>query len=83
MVGHIKTEDLWDVNEKRLNRYMNKFLPFIKVRKFAYCLDMGEANPKMEIVKKKLGLMVKQSDGIDFNFDKLTRHYNKFDYERV
>ena len=72
MPGCINNEDLWDVNTKRLARYMKLFLPFLQISPKSRCLDIGELNPKMEFIKKELGITVDQFVSEDFNFCKIS-----------
>jgi 2-polyprenyl-3-methyl-5-hydroxy-6-metoxy-1,4-benzoquinol methylase len=68
-IGHNTTDELWDINEARMKRYLRKFIPFLKVYRTDVCLDMGEYNPKMKHIKSELGLQVVQVDNLDFNFE--------------
>jgi len=78
-IGHISTGELWNVNKKRLLRYMRKFLPFLAVKETDKCIDMGEANPKMEYIKNELRINVTQVSDIDFNFGTLDKYYGSAD----
>lgn len=66
--GYCSTDELWQVNEKHLSRFIDKnVLPFLDIKPGAECLDIGEKNPKMEYIKKKTGLNIDQFYGYDFN----------------
>ena len=78
-IGHISTGELWNVNKKRLLRYMRKFLPFLAVKETDKCIDMGETNPKMEYIKNELRINVTQVSDIDFNFGTLDKYYGSAD----
>lgn len=68
-VGYNTTSELWDINYKRMARFVNKILSHINIEKGSKCVDMGEANPKMEYIKEQLGIEVEQLAMNDFNFD--------------
>ena len=74
--GKISTDELWNVNIKRMKRYLKKFIPFLNVHRSDVCLDMGEYNPKIKHIKSELGLNIIQVDGVDFNFEYLHNFYN-------
>ena len=78
-IGHIETSELWNVNHKRMNRFVNKLVPFFNIKRGATCLDMGEANPKMEYIKYRLKIDSHQVCGVDFNFDTLSDFYEVAD----
>lgn len=70
--GYETTEQLWSPNRKHVKKYVDKhIIPFLNVKWGDHCFDMGEANPRMEYIKEKLGLRVTQIDRNDFNFDEL------------
>lgn len=75
-IGHNTTDELWNIDFKRMRRFMDKVIPFIEVTPKMECTDMGEVNPKMEYLKEQLGIDVRQVTDIDFNFD---RFYGKCD----
>ena len=77
--GSISNKELWNINMNRMHRYMGKFIPFLQIKKDSVCLDMGDANPKMEYLKEKLKMNVKQIYGLDFNFDSLNGFYDSYD----
>ena len=68
-IGHNTTSELWNINYKRMHRFVNKFIPLLNVSRSDVCLDMGEYNPKIEYIKSRLNLDVIQVDNTDFNFD--------------
>ena len=77
--GYQSQAELWAVNPHRIARYMdNHVIPFLKLRKGSVCMDVGEANPRMEYMKTKLGLDVHQLATQDLNFDKI-RERRKYD----
>ena len=67
--GQITTDELWDIDFKRMARYMKMFVPFLKVSKSDVFLDMGGYNPKIEYLNSNLGIHAIQVDTFDFNFD--------------
>lgn len=70
--GYYTKDELWSTNPARLRRFVDKkILPFLHVAKYARCLDVGEANPRMEYIKERTGLNVKQFDTGDLNFVKM------------
>ena len=69
MPGYQTKKELWTVKHKRIKRYMdNHVIPFLQLPNDTYCLDVGEANPRMEYLKKELDLNVEQWDTKDLNF---------------
>ena len=77
--GYQSKEDLFQVNEKRVKRYMKRVAKFINLKPGALCIDVGEANPRMECLKKMFpDITVDQWDVDDLNFDKLpaTKKYD-------
>ena len=79
MVGHNTTEELWNINFKRMHRFVDKIIPFIHVPEGGSYLDLGESNPKMEYIKSVLNLEVFQEADSEFNFSSLNKHYSKYD----
>lgn len=79
MPGCQSQEDLWTVKQSRIKRYINNHvIPFLRVKKGAVCMDVGEANPRMEYLKQATGLNVWNWDTPDLNFDTLPFE-NRFD----
>lgn len=79
MPGCQTTKELWAVNWDRVYRYMeNKVIPFLKLLPNAVCLDVGEANPRMDFMRKKLDLNVEQFAPENLNFDSVDR-FNYYD----
>jgi hypothetical protein len=70
--GYETTEQLWSPNPNYLKKFVDKkIIPFLLVNPGDYCFDLGEANPRMEYLKKQMKLEVVQIDSEDFNFDTL------------
>lgn len=70
--GYETTEQLWSVNSKILKKFTDqKIIPFLNIKRGSHCLDVGEANPRMEYIKERLDIRVFQIDLGDFNFDRL------------
>jgi SAM-dependent methyltransferase len=70
--GYQTKDELFAVNEKRIRRYIDgKVIPFLRLKPNPTCLDVGERNPRMEYLKMRLNLNVKQWDTEDLNFDTL------------
>ena len=77
--GMQSDSDLWTVKQERIERYMNNHvIPFLNVKPKAVCMDVGEASPRMEYMKKATGLNVWNWDTTDLNFDTLPFE-NRFD----
>jgi 2-polyprenyl-3-methyl-5-hydroxy-6-metoxy-1,4-benzoquinol methylase len=77
--GKQNSSELWAVVPERIERYMNNHvIPFLRLPENAVCLDVGEANPRMDYMKKKLNLNVEQWDTQDLNFDSIQKknHYD-------
>jgi hypothetical protein len=68
--GYLTKEELWNCNPNRMDRFMKILIPLIKVEKGDRCIDIGERNPKMELIKQRLGIEVRQYLSDDFNFAK-------------
>ena len=68
--------EIWNINIDKLKKYLKKLIPFFEIDKTAVCADMGDRNPKMELIKDELGISVEQISGIDFNFDKVLGRYD-------
>ena len=69
--GYCSTAELWDVNNEHLRRFTDKVIPFLNVKPGSLCLDIGERNPKMEMIKRRMGIDVNQAIADDFNFSEL------------
>jgi hypothetical protein len=68
--GYETTKQLWSPNPKHLQKFVDKkIIPFLNVKRGAFCFDMGERNPRMDYIKERLDLDVLQFDNNDFNFD--------------
>jgi hypothetical protein len=76
--GFNDTSELWDLNMKRLNRFVKEIILFFNINLHQKCVDIGESNPKMELIKHKLKIKVDQLVVNDLNFDKL-QHFDKYD----
>ena len=77
--GYQTKDELWAVKWERVHRYMdNKVIPFLNIKKGSVCMDVGEANPRMEYLKERLELDVHQLITNDLNFDKI-RERRKYD----
>jgi len=79
--GYQSLKDLWTVKESRIRRYMdNHVIPFMLpgISKCGKYLDVGEANPRMEYMKGRLGIEVDQFAPPDLNFCMATKtdYYN-------
>ena len=70
--GYETIEELWSSNPKYLKKFVDrKIIPFLDIKDGAHCFDMGEKNPRMEYMRKRLDLDVLQVYGEDFNFSRL------------
>ena len=70
--GYETTELLWSPSPKILKKFTDQeILPFLNIKHGSHCFDLGEANPRMEYIKERLGIEVTQIDSDDFNFDTL------------
>lgn len=70
--GYETAQELWSSNPKYLKKFVDKkIIPFLFVNHGDYCFDLGETNPRMEYLKKQIGIEVKQINTEDFNFDTL------------
>lgn len=78
-IGHNTTDELWNIDYKRMHRFVDKIIPFLNVNHGDLCLDFGERNPKMEYIKERLNINVVQIEGFDFNFDRFIGYYNSSD----
>ncbi len=77
--GYETTEHLWSPNPKYLKKFVDKkILPFLNIKCGDYCFDLGEANPRMEYMKKRLNIKVTQIDLDDFNFSELNKLQSQF-----
>jgi hypothetical protein len=71
--GYITKKELFNVDPKRVKRYMDKVIRFVNLKTGALCLDVGELNPRMEYMKEVLSnIIVEQWDTEDLNFDALS-----------
>jgi 2-polyprenyl-3-methyl-5-hydroxy-6-metoxy-1,4-benzoquinol methylase len=70
--GYLTKDELWDVNISRMQRFQDKhIIPFLKINPESCCLDIGERNPKMDYIKKKMGIHVNQYIAKDLNFNRI------------
>ena len=76
--GFNDTSELWELNYKRLDRFVKKIVPFFRVEALDRCIDVGESNPKMELIKRKMGFEADQLVVDDLNFARLDGH-GKYD----
>jgi len=81
--GYQTAEELFNVNQKRVKRYMDRVIRFVDLKLGALCIDVGERNPRMEYMKERLNdifgnIEVHQWDVEDLNFDELpaTKKYD-------
>ncbi len=70
--GFCTDDELWNINEKRMKRFIdNNIRPFLFVNRGYCCCDIGEANPKMEYLKKVMRINVSQIMLKDLNFSSM------------
>jgi len=66
--GYTSYDDLWDVKFPRIEKHVNMIISFLDLPEGAQCLDWGAENPRMNYMKKKMGIKVDQFAPPDLNF---------------
>lgn len=71
--GYNSDAQLYTVPRVTMERIVGKFLRYIKFDTSLLYADIGNVNPKMELIKELTGIQVEQIAVDDFNFDELPK----------